>query len=649
MHAVERVAGRGRHVARILAVALACLLGGSIGSIGSRAHAEGDDHEQVALYRFYVDGIDQGEALVTRRAGQIWLAVEALERAGLEEIQGRRMVLDGTASVSLPSLAPLVTFTSDDARLELRLVRSPARELASREPEGHDQIFVLSLEVDGRNRGAVLGTRRGVEVFLSAEALDGAGVPIRSAPQSAIDGVTQIALSALPAPTWFELDESSLSLRIATVPAPLALGHERIAVLRVSLNREPAGDAIVIEKEGEPWVAVESLEGAGLAGFAGRRARIDGADSVMLSSLAPGLTFRLDDRTGTLELTADPELLAKALQIALLDLFINEESKGETRAVLRGSEVSLPVSTLERAGLRGFAGTRSTVDGEAYVALTSLSPAIVHQVDEREFRLSMTASPEHFVAQSRRVADGRPADIVYRRDTSFFVNYALGANGQTTVDALSAAAEAGLSLRGSLLASTFSRSTDGRIQRGFTQWTVDDRKRLMRLTAGDQFGNTGALGGGAVLGGLGISRDFGLDPYLVTTPTKDLRGIATTPSTVDVYVNDKLVRSEALPPGKFELEDVLLESGHGSTRLVIRDAFGREQQVTSSTTRPTASWLPAARSMRTRWVCCAIPRRVSPSGRSGEAASSPRRRDLLRCGMPASTGRRAFSAATGSA
>ena len=52
-----------------------------------------------------------------------------------------------------------------------------------------------------------------------------------------------------------------------------------------------------------------------------------------------------------------------------------------------------------------------------------------------------------------------------------------------------------------------------------------------------------------------------------------------TPSRVEIYVNDQLVRVEQLPPGVYQLNHLPLPVGAGNTRVVVRDAFGGQPGV----------------------------------------------------------------------
>lgn len=72
--------------------------------------------------------------------------------------------------------------------------------------------------------------------------------------------------------------------------------------------------AHVVVRNDDVLIAVAALEGAGLSGFMGHRESADDTMFVSLSSLAPGITFRLDEVTLSLEITADPSLLGEVVR-----------------------------------------------------------------------------------------------------------------------------------------------------------------------------------------------------------------------------------------------------------------------------------------------------------------------------------------------
>ena len=263
---------------------------------------------------------------------------------------------------------------------------------------------------------------------------------------------------------------------------------------------------------------------------------------------------------------------------AVLALRVNLRDQGEIRVLLREGDVLARMADLEQAGLQDVAGQREVVAGEPYVSLASLAPTLTYGLDEQTLTLHLTVSPVLLPATVLNLRSDRPPGITYSQDTSAFLNYALNVSDFGRVDAFG---EAGLSLAGTLLTSSFSRTAEGAFIRGLTSLTLDERVRLRRWVLGDHFANTGLLGGGAFLGGLSVSREFTLDPYLFRYPGVGLSGALPTPSTLDLYVNGAFVRREPLPPGPFTLQNLPLVAGSGATRLVIRDAFGREQEVTT--------------------------------------------------------------------
>ena len=65
------------------------------------------------------------------------------------------------------------------------------------------------------------------------------------------------------------------------------------------------------------------------------------------------------------------------------------------------------------------------------------------------------------------------------------------------------------------------------------------------------------------------------------SPGLNYSGAVATPSTAEIYVNNQLLRRVTLPPGEFELKDLPVPVGTANTRIIVRDAFGREQEIGS--------------------------------------------------------------------
>ena len=257
---------------------------------------------------------------------------------------------------------------------------------------------------------------------------------------------------------------------------------------------------------------------------------------------------------------------------------INHVDKGEVLVVLRGQVVLVGVRTLEELGIHSFTGTRESIGGETFVSLASLAPGITFEFDERALALRLSAQPELLDSVERNLASGRP-DIEFRRDTSAFANYAINLRGANSYDVFT---DLGFSTHGTFLGTTVSAVSDGQPARGLTSATFDQRRDLRRIVVGDGFANGGLLGGGMLLGGVSVSKEYSVDPYFVRYPTFSLSGAITTPSIAEVYVNDRLVGTEQLSPGQFVLSQLPITTGRNDARVVIRDAFGGVRELSAS-------------------------------------------------------------------
>lgn len=270
-------------------------------------------------------------------------------------------------------------------------------------------------------------------------------------------------------------------------------------------------------------------------------------------------------------------------------LVVNQESKRDVFVVLSNDDVWVPVAALSNAGLIAFGGERREWFGAPHVSLRSLAPALSYELDAIALVLRITASPVLFPPTSLTLQAARPPNLEYVRSPGLFVNY--GATVQR--DARPAlAVEAGLSVAGSLLSSSFTRTGDGPVLRGLTSLTIDQRASKRRIVIGDTFAPPSLLGSSPLVAGLSIRSQFSLDPYDLRFPLPSVQGAVTTPATAEVYVNDRLVSQESLPPGAFQLLRLPARTGLGDVRVVVRDLLGREQifggpsYVTSNVLRP---------------------------------------------------------------
>jgi outer membrane usher protein len=260
-----------------------------------------------------------------------------------------------------------------------------------------------------------------------------------------------------------------------------------------------------------------------------------------------------------------------ALLSALLLLYVNELEKHAVRVLFRDGDVLVAEGELPAAAT-------VEVEGRRYISLRATGFA--WRVDHDQLALHVDVPPVLLPASIIDVqAAARPADLVLRHDASAFLNYDVQAPFGATF-------EPGLSVGPALLTAVVSRPPGGTWVRGPASLSYDDPARLRRFIAGDTFliapGAEGDLAGVATLGGASLARDFTLDPWTVRAPLPTAAGAALTPSTLEVYLNGALVRQQKLPPGPFEVRNLPASEGAGTVRAVVRDAFGRVEDVSAS-------------------------------------------------------------------
>ena len=109
-----------------------------------------------------------------------------------------------------------------------------------------------------------------------------------------------------------------------------------------------------------------------------------------------------------------------------------------------------------------------------------------------------------------------------------------------------------------------------------TTWRFSDEERLLTYEAGDLISGALAWTSAIRIGGVQVSRDFGVRPDLVTYPLPQFSGEAAVPSSVDLFINGYKSSSENLQPGPYTLTNVPFINGAGEAVVVTTDALGRQ-------------------------------------------------------------------------
>ena len=271
---------------------------------------------------------------------------------------------------------------------------------------------------------------------------------------------------------------------------------------------------------------------------------------------------------------------APAPQRALLDLTVNQAPPTTVLVVLLGDDVYLEPKSLQDAGLAEIGGLHRSFDGQEMVSLHSLSPRLGFKVDEDALTLMVVADPALFTPSAIDLANhARPEHLVFKSDLSGFMNYSVEAAAGAGLGGFT---ELGGSYKTFLFTTGLNRApgTDHSV-RTLTTLTYDQPNTLQRWTFGEHAASTGLLGGSALIAGVGVHREFSLDPYQTHLPLPQLSGTAATPSQLDVYVNGRLVRTQEVPTGVFDVQNLPIPTGAASVRYVLRDAYGRSQELSS--------------------------------------------------------------------
>lgn len=272
--------------------------------------------------------------------------------------------------------------------------------------------------------------------------------------------------------------------------------------------------------------------------------------------------------------------LASADETAVLRVTLNQEPVGDFFAILtEEGDALLSRQALEKTRLRKGLGREVTVDGAPYVSLRSIE-GVSFEINEKAVSLEIEAAPGLFTGQELDVSYEKPYKVLYPSNNSAFLNYNI--LGDTEDSTLDVSTEIGLRAGRVFASSTFDYLRTDEQDRGvrlLSTLRIDDRAAMRTFSMGDFTASSGVLGSEVILGGVGLATNYSVSPYFIKYPPLSLSGALETPSEVSVYVNDRLVSRERLLPGEFTLENIPAEIGRGVSRIVIRDAFGRERVI----------------------------------------------------------------------
>ena len=266
-------------------------------------------------------------------------------------------------------------------------------------------------------------------------------------------------------------------------------------------------------------------------------------------------------------------------------------SPGDGQEVLlEGKAVIALLKNVLRADL--LSGLERRIDSQGWLRRADLDAAgVATAFNRRKFEFSIETAPglrETKVRYlNRPLTDPFSVDAIRPAAVSGFLNF----NVKGTADAYSTASSArdqtqaalatdgALNVRGVVLeGSAYGQTGVARpLQRGDLRLVYDLPRRALRFTAGDLsypvFGYQTMVN----LGGIGLTKDFSLQPYVPTYRTSEFEFYLDRPSEVKMWVNNSLVNTLQLPAGAHDIRGLLPAVGQNDINLVIEDGAGRRQ------------------------------------------------------------------------
>ena len=275
-------------------------------------------------------------------------------------------------------------------------------------------------------------------------------------------------------------------------------------------------------------------------------------------------------------------------------IVVNQRRIGDGIVLIVDGEPHMMATVFEHAGLVAPPAARRTLDGDRLVNLAAV-PSLRASWRADDEILEIEADADAFAATAVTLGPvGRtPAQAM----TSVVANYAVSARaGGTAVSSDVAAHWKGLLWQSAL---SVQRTRGGHLvlARGLSSVTFDDQRRLVRWEVGESIQRS-LLHGARRVVGVSVSRAFDIDPSATWQSPVALGGAVAAPSSAEVFVNGQLVARTELAAGQFELRDIPAGLGAGDVRVVLRDAYGRQQDLTQSIYRSPSVLRPGLHQFR---------------------------------------------------
>ena len=123
---------------------------------------------------------------------------------------------------------------------------------------------------------------------------------------------------------------------------------------------------------------------------------------------------------------------------------------------------------------------------------------------------------------------------------------------------------------------TYMESGGAKWSRGPFHIVKDYPENMLRMTIGDLTFPTQGFQQSQSLGGIGITKNFDIQPHFLAHPIGSKEIFLEHPSTVEIWINNQLYKSLDLPAGRHDFQDLPAKAGINDFQFKVIDNVGRE-------------------------------------------------------------------------
>jgi len=277
----------------------------------------------------------------------------------------------------------------------------------------------------------------------------------------------------------------------------------------------------------------------------------------------------------------DPE------NMLILEAQVNGIARGDVLAIIDNDDTAVVWIASDDYDSLGIELTDlpvETLEDTAYVRINS-TDILEFSIDWNTLEIAFTATPELLGTRQYSFSSTAQHELADAPDYSGYLNYA--ASWLDSADSggiLDGEVNLNLSVANWVFHSDHlfnTSATNGRHQRQNTYLFRDWADRKLRLTLGDTFGSAGQTGRGGSIAGVRLEKLFALESGSISSPLAGLAGTVNTRSVAEIYIDNTLIRTVDLAPGRFEFRDIWYYGGMRQIDVKITDAAGSSQTLST--------------------------------------------------------------------